>query len=181
MSGKGLSFDELYPGTYIKAGEFKGKAATLTIKTVTRKLISDGSGTEEPAVIVAFEELEKLWVMNKTCAVCLRAMWGDDSGEWVGHAVTLHPVDDTSGLSESGKCIRVKGSPELDGELKFRAHVGRVMLTQTLVKTKGRKATDPAPDLAGTGEAVNAETGEVTPAGEALPEVAAEADDGELI
>ena len=138
---KGLSFDQLYPGTYIKAGEFNGKPVTLTITSVKREMLSNGTGGEEGAVIVAFSETEKLFVMNKTNAVCLRAMWGDGSGEWEGHRVTLHPVKDESGLSESGQCIRVKGSPELTKPLKFRARLGRKMVTQTLVPTTNGKPT----------------------------------------
>ncbi|MEI6449162.1 MAG: hypothetical protein WCP98_04330 [Actinomycetes bacterium] len=142
---KGLSFDELYPGTYVKAGEFNGKPATLTIKSVSREMLSNGTGGEEGAVIVAFAESEKLFVMNKTNAVCLRAMWGDDSGEWAGHKVTLHPIKDESGLSESGLCIRVKGSPELTKPINFKARLGRKMVAQTLVPTGRAPAPAPAP------------------------------------
>lgn len=142
---KGLSFDQLYPGTYIKAGEFNGKPVTLTIKSVKREMLSNGTGGEEGAVTVSFAETEKQFVMNKTCGVCLRAMWGDDSGDWVGHRITLHPVRDESGLSESGQCIRVLGSPELDKPLKFRARLGRKMVTQTLVPTKKGGGNPPAP------------------------------------
>jgi hypothetical protein len=100
-----------------------------------------------------------MFVMNKTNAVCLRAMWGDDSGEWAGHKVTLHPVKDESGLSESGLCIRVKGSPELPGPLKFRARLGRKMVTQTLVPTgKGSPTGGSAPAPA---VEVDEDTGEV--------------------
>ena len=152
---KGMSFDQLYPGTYLKAGEFEGRAVTLTVKTITREMLSNGSGGEEPAVTVAFAETEKQFVMNKTNAVSLRAMWGDDSGEWIGHKVTLHPVKDESGLSDSGICIRVKGSPELEKPLKFKARLGRKMVTQTLVPTgKGSPPSGPAP-------VVDEDTGEV--------------------
>ena len=143
---KGLSFDALYPGTYLKAGEFEGRAVTLTVKTITREMLSNGSGGEKPAVTVAFAETEKQFVMNKTNAVSLRAMWGDDSGEWIGKRVTLHPVKDESGLSDSGLCIRVKGSPELDKPLKFRARLGRKMVTQTLVPTGNGKVPQVVPD-----------------------------------
>ena len=147
---KGPSFDELWPGKYLKSGEFKGKAVTLTLKSIEREMLPNGSGDEEGAVVASFEETQKLWVVNKTCGVALRAMFGDDSGEWIGKRITLHPVPDASGLSESGTCIRVLGSPDLAKELKFRAHVGRSMLTQTMKVTKAK----PAP-------AVDADTGEV--------------------
>ena len=102
--------------------------------------------------------------MNKTNAVSLRAMWGDDSGEWVGHKITLHPVKDESGLSDSGLCIRVKGSPELEKALKFRARLGRKMVTQTLVPTGNGKAPVP--------ENVDEDTGEVFGFDEDAPEPA---------
>jgi hypothetical protein len=167
---KGLSFDQLYPGTYLKAGEFEGKAVTLTVKTITREMLSNGSGGEEPAVTVAFAETEKQFVMNKTNAVSLRAMWGDDSGEWVGHKITLHPVKDESGLSDSGLCIRVKGSPELDKALKFKARLGRKMVTQTLVPTGNGKTPLPAN--------VDSDTGEVFTFDEDAPSAAQDAADG---
>jgi len=144
------TIDQLYPGEYIKAGEFNDQPVTLTLKSVERKPISDGSGGEEPAVVVEFKETDKKFIMNKTNAVCLRAMFGDDSEEWAGHRVTLHPVKDESGLSDSGQCIRVKGSPELDKQMKFQARLGRRMITQTLVKTDDAKAPN-----------VDATTGEV--------------------
>jgi len=152
---RGLTFDELYPGKYVKAGDFKDKPATLTVKSVTRPMMSDGSGGESPAVNMAFEEIEKMLILNKTNAVCFRALWGDDSGDWVGHKITLHPVRDESGMSESGQCIRVKGSPELDKELKFRAHVGLKMITQKLVPTGNGKVTETVVEQA-TGEVIEA-------------------------
>jgi len=144
---KGIGFDKLYPGNYIKAAEFHGKSPTLTIKSVAREMLSNGRGGEEGAVIVAFAEVEKKWVMVKTNGVCLRALWGDDEGEWVGHKITLHAVPDTSGLSESGLCIRVKGSPELAKPLKFKAQVGLTKLTQTLVPTAKKPEAMPEPEL----------------------------------
>ena len=152
---KGLSFDELYPGAYVKAGEFDGKPATLTIASVKREMLVDGAGGEEGAVILSFSKTDKKLVLNKTNGVCLRAMWGDDSGEWVGHRVTLHPVKDESGLSESGLCIRVKGSPELTKPLTFKARLGRKMVTQMLVPTGKKPAPVPVP------ENVDEVTGEV--------------------
>jgi hypothetical protein len=145
---KGLSFDQLYPGTYLKAGEFDGKPVTLTIKSIVREMLSNGAGSEEGAVIVSFVETEKKLVLVKTNAVCLRALWGDDSGEWIGHRITLHPVPDASGLSESGLCIRVKGSPELTKPMTFASHLGRKIVKQTLVptgKTRPSAAGDSAP------------------------------------
>ncbi|MGO8683424.1 MAG: hypothetical protein ACLQUT_02420 [Thermoleophilia bacterium] len=140
---RGLSFDELYPGAYLKAGELKGRPVTLKIKSVTREMLSNGAGGEEGAAIVAFEKTEKQFVMNKTNGTCLRAMFGDDTGEWIGKKITLHAVPDASGLSESGMCLRIKGSPQLTKPLTFAAHLGRKIVKQTLVPTGGASETPP--------------------------------------
>lgn len=155
MASKGPSFDELWPGKYLKSGEFKGKSVTLTLKTIKREMLPNGSGEEEGAVVASFEETAKMWVVNKTCGVAFRAMFGDDSGKWIGKRITLHPVPDSSGLSESGTCIRVQGSPDIEKEFRFKAHVGRTMLTQTMKKTA--KKPEPVVDEQ-TGEVAESET-----------------------
>jgi hypothetical protein len=137
---RGKSFDELYPGKYIRASEFKDKPVTLTVKSVDREMLSNGTGGEEGAVVMEFEETPKALVVNRTNGVAFRALYGDDSGDWIGKQITLHAVPDSSGLSESGKCIRVLGAPQLTKPLKFKAHVGRSMLTQTLQPTGKHEA-----------------------------------------
>lgn len=109
----GLTYDQLYPGRFIKAGEFNGRPVTLTITSVTLDTLEKEDGTEREQPIVSFAETKRQWVLIKTNAQCLRAMWGDAVDEWIGKRVTLYPERDTSGLSDSGLCIRVKGSPDL--------------------------------------------------------------------
>jgi hypothetical protein len=164
---KGLSFDQLFPGKYIKAGEFQGKDVTLTVTNVEREMLSNGTGGEEGAAIVSFKETEKQFVMNKTNGVCFRVLWGDDAGEWIGHRITLHAVKDESGLSESGKCIRVAGSPEMDKPITFKARLGRKMVTQTL-KPTARKAPAQAVDEA-TGEVFADEPTDLNPQADSEP------------
>lgn len=109
----GLMYDQLFPGRFIKAGEMRSKPLTLTIKDVYLDGLEQEDGTEKSQAVVSFEEIKREWALNKTNAQCLVAMWGRDSGDWIGHKVTIYPEHDASGLSDSGVCIRVKGSPEL--------------------------------------------------------------------
>lgn len=157
----GLSYDQLFPGRFLKAGEFNGRAVTLTIADVFLDGLETETGNTETRAIMAFTETDRQLVLIKTNAQCLRAMWGDDSGEWVGHKVTFHPERDPSGLSDSGLCIRVKGSPELERELKVeiklprrRPQVRKLVPTAKSTPEEDDHDDDYTPDLVPDGEEI---------------------------
>ncbi len=110
-----MDFDQLFPGRFMKSGEFKGKDVTLTIaKVFLEDMPDDKSGGVRAKGIVAFEKTPKHWVLNKTNATCLRAMFGRETDEWIGKRVTLYPApyqDPFTG--EMGTAIRVRGSPDI--------------------------------------------------------------------
>jgi len=145
---KGLSYDALFPTRFIKAGEMRGKPVTLTIAAVYLEQMEREDGTEKPQAIVGFHETKREWALNRTNGQCLRAMFGDDSGEWIGKHVTLVPEPDSSGLSESGLCIRVKGSPDIDQPIRMEIRLPRKRpQPRTLLPTikggaKGEDAAD---------------------------------------
>ncbi len=102
-----VDWDELYPGRFIKAGDFKGKVVTLTIAAVK---IEELIGDKGPRIkgVLFFEKTEKAVALNKTNGICLKAMFGRMVQEWVGHKVSLHAA-----TWNGDPCIRVYGSPEL--------------------------------------------------------------------
>jgi hypothetical protein len=108
-----VNYDQLFPSRFLKAGEFAGRPVTLTITGVELEELEKEDGNSKSSPIVSFAETKRQWVLIKTNAQCLVAMWGQDTDGWLGHKVTLYPERDASGLSDSGLCIRVKGSPEL--------------------------------------------------------------------
>jgi len=109
----GLSFDQLFPGRFIKAGEMHGKPVTLTLKSIYLDDLEKEDGTTKAQAVATFVEIKREWAVNRTNASALRAMWGDDTDAWLGKRVTLFPEPDTTGMSESGVCLRVKGSPDI--------------------------------------------------------------------
>ena len=132
------NFDDLYPGAFLKSGQLIGKHFTGTITAIRLEKLASLDPNKKPQskAIVAFAEIDQEWVMVKTNGLCLRAMFGDDWEKWIGHKVTLFAANDTSGLSESGKALRVKGSPELTEPLKFELRLARKRpLAVTLVPT----------------------------------------------
>lgn len=155
-----MRYNEMFPGRFLAAGEFDGKSVTLTIEETFMEKLEGEKGDAEP--IVRFTRTRKgtdkqlEWVLNRTNARCLMAMFGEESQMWDGKRVTLFPEKDTSGLSDSGYCIRVNGSPDIDGPVtaimpstRFRKETKREMVvTGDGTKTDEQPDENPDPDMA---------------------------------
>jgi hypothetical protein len=120
-----VNYDQRHPSRFIKAGEFGGKPVTLTITSVVMEDIESEDGSVKASPIVSFRETKRLWRMNTTNDQSVSAMFGGDDEGWVGKRVTLVPEDDPSGLSDSGKCIRVKGSPDIKSPIEVTIKLPR--------------------------------------------------------
>lgn len=119
---KGLDFDQLFPGRFIKAGQFKGIDVTMQIKTVAIEELPKQGGTETKGVI-GFEQTPKQWVLNKTNGLCLKGMFGRDTGEWIGKRVTLYPA--AIQFEDSDLAIRVRGSPDIAAPMDIEIKLAR--------------------------------------------------------
>ena len=135
-----VDFDELYPGRFIKAGDFKGEKVTLRISKVK---IEELVGDKGPQVkgVVSFEKTEKPWCLNKTNGLCLREMFGRMVQDWVGHRVTLFAA-----TWDGEPAIRVWGSPELPADREVAIQLPRkrpFKMTMHRVLPKGATAAPP--------------------------------------
>lgn len=108
---KPVDYDDLYPGRFLKAADFKGKKVTLTIGDVNIEEL-EGEGGKKVKATLAFKETEKQLVTCKTNGLCIKAMFGRTLAEWVGKRVTLFP-DTWNGEP----AVRVWGSPDIAHEL----------------------------------------------------------------
>lgn len=132
---KPVDFDQLYPGRFMKAGEFAGKKPTMTISSVDLDELEGDKGKQVKGVI-SFKETDKQWALNKTNGICLREMFGRKPQEWVGHRVTLF-----AGQWDGEEAIRVWGSPELEGDKEVTVQLPRrrpikMMMHKTLPKQR---------------------------------------------
>jgi hypothetical protein len=158
-----MKFSEMYPKDRIYAADFKGKPVTLTFRSVedggpvTMELLGKGGSAEKQMPIWHFKETEKKFPANPTNGHCARALFGDETDEWEGHRITLYPAKDTSGLSDDGLCIRVKGSPEIERNVVFRVRIGREKKTFTLVPTLHSTAVAPEKHVEADSSASQAE------------------------
>jgi hypothetical protein len=132
---KPTSFDELYPGRFIKAGELLGKKVTLTISDVDLEELQGEDGKPKVKAILSFAETEKKHVMCKTNGVCLKEMFGHVIEHWVGKQVTIFP-DTWNGEP----CIRIWGSPDIPEEMEVTVTLPRRRpFKKTMHKTERRQ------------------------------------------
>ena len=117
---KPVDYDQLYPGRFLKAGEFLGKKVTLTISDVDLEDLVGEDGKSKAKAILSFRETPKMLVTCKTNGICLREMFGKQLSEWVGKRVTLFP-DTWNGEP----CIRIWGSPDIEAEFDVQVTLPR--------------------------------------------------------
>lgn len=133
-----MDFDQLFPGRFLKAGEFQGRAVTLTITAVALEDLPQEKGGDRAKGIVSFAESKRQLVLNRTNGECIKAMFGRNTDDWIGKRVTLYPAP-----YEGDIAIRVKGSPDLEKNLTVEIKLPRKRpYNVTLEKTTKAK---PAP------------------------------------
>lgn len=122
----------LTPGEYLRAAEFGillPNEPTLTIANVgMQAMVNLKPGAAADSLIdkgvVYFREEKRGWVMNVTNRELMKALFGDNTEDWVSKRVTLHaPIVDVGKKKEPG--IRVKGAPHLERPLKVTVKLPR--------------------------------------------------------
>lgn len=130
-----------FKGQYVSAVELGNNTPTLTItRVVIEKIESmqkddEGAGKVRDRLVVFFREADRGWVLNRTNAECIVAMWGRDTESWLNHRVTIFQTQVRVGPKmEPG--IRVKGSPELEKPLVVEVKLPRRKpIPMTLIPT----------------------------------------------
>jgi hypothetical protein len=82
----------LYPRQWIKPEDLGGKSVTVKIASATvQDFFQPASGEVKAAIVLAFERAQRRMICNKTQALDLAAILGDDLTGWPGHTITLTP------------------------------------------------------------------------------------------
>jgi hypothetical protein len=85
---KPTSYDQLYPGRFIKAAELLGKKPSLTMTDIDLEEL-EGDDGKKTKCIITFKETAKKLVACKTNGLCIKAMFGKELKEWLGKRVTI--------------------------------------------------------------------------------------------
>lgn len=131
-----VDWDQLYPGRFLKAGEFQGKKPTLTITAVKLDEL-EGTKGKQIKGIIHFREVDRALALNRTNGVCIRAMFGKHLPDWIGKRVTLYAAP-----YEGDVAIRVWGSPDIPADFDAKIELPRkrpftMKMTKVLPPQKG--------------------------------------------
>ena len=113
---KPISFDELYPGRFLKAADLRGNHVTVTIADVALDELEGEKGVKVQGVIF-LQKTDKQIVLNKTNGFCIRGMFGKTLSDWIGKRVTIKP-DTTKLGKDTVDCIRIHGSPDIAEDIQ---------------------------------------------------------------
>jgi hypothetical protein len=136
-------YDQLFPGRFMKSGEFNGREWTFTIKDIDLEEMEDRKGLKVKC-IVSFNETKKQLVANRTNAECFKGMWGRKVSNWIGKRVTFYPAT-VEAFGAPTLAIRVRGSPDLERDMVITCRAGRsgdvqVTMKKTVVRSKAAAA-----------------------------------------
>ncbi len=134
----------MFPSKYLKAIEFQNRDITMTIKGVVMEDLQEANGGVKKKGVVAFDESPRLLILNRTNALCLAAMFGNETDAWVGKKVTLYPApfrDPFSG--ENTVAIRVRGSPDIAKDMNAEIRLPRKNPIRMALRKTGGKNLKP--------------------------------------
>src|SRR5687767_4047837 len=102
-----MLISEVFPTKYVAAADLKGKTVPLTITHVTAEemLTHDNKKVLKP--VVWFERASKGLVLNRTNAVTIATLYGDDTDTWSGKRIAIYPTQ-VRAFGKLQDCIRVR-------------------------------------------------------------------------
>lgn len=109
---KPTSYDQLYPGRFIKAVELLGKKVTLTIADVELEDLEGDDGKKTKA-LMRFKETPKMLVLCKTNGLAVKEMFGKEIAAWIGKRITIF-----EDVWNGEPATRIWGSPDIQEEFE---------------------------------------------------------------
>jgi hypothetical protein len=138
-----MNYAQRHPGRFISAAQLDGDT-TLTIAGVARQDLEKPDGSVKTETILSFKEALPL-VLNATNDQCISAMFGEDDARWTGKRVTWRVEEDHSPVNDTGICLRVAGSPDIDKDVVVEIVLGRRRRPQKRTLTRTRAVAAPQP------------------------------------
>jgi hypothetical protein len=116
---KPTTYDQLYPGRFIKAVELLGKKVTLTIVDVELEDL-EGDGGKKTKCIISFKETTKKLVACKTNGFCIKEMFGKELAAWRGKRITIF-----EDVWNGEPATRIWGSPDIEADIEVTVSLPR--------------------------------------------------------
>lgn len=102
-----MKVNDFFPSKYLKASDLQGRALRVIIDRID---IVDLGGEGKPGdtkPVVSLRDRKKQLVLNKTNAMTLANVLGDETDAWTGKEIEVYPAT-TSMQGRMVECIRVK-------------------------------------------------------------------------
>jgi hypothetical protein len=138
-TGEGImDWHVAFKGNYIAAAEIGDKKPMITISKVGIVKMEKDDGRTKDGLVVHMQGTDRGWVLCKTNAICLAALFGNETDAWVGKRVVLY-----STLVQFGKDkvpgIRILGSPDIEATMSIEVKLPKKKARAvTLQKTNGK-------------------------------------------
>lgn len=84
-----MKISNAFPSKYLAASDLQGQRFTLTITRVEMENVS-GQDNPEHKPVIYFQGAQKGMVLNKTNAMNVTILYGDETDAWVGKQVELY-------------------------------------------------------------------------------------------
>lgn len=117
---KPTTYDQLYPGRFIKAPELLGKKVTLTISDVELEDLIGDTGAAQTKCIISFKETPKKLVACKTNGICIKEMFGKELANWMGKRIIIF-----EDVWNGEPATRIWGSPDIAEEFEVTVALPR--------------------------------------------------------
>lgn len=98
-----MNLDHMYPSKWLKAGDLQGQ----TVPVVITKVMMEDVGDEAGKPVAYFQGREKGLVLNKTNAMSIGMVHGQETDGWVGKTIELFPAV-VMFQGQNVPCIRVR-------------------------------------------------------------------------
>ena len=117
-SANKMNRNDLFPSKYLKAGDLKGQPTTLTIKSANVAALKNMQGDTEDKLVLAFADLPKKLVCNRTNYDSVADLYGDETDAWPGKKIEVYPSKANLG-GRSVDAIRVRAPVGYESSLPF--------------------------------------------------------------
>lgn len=118
----------MFDSKWLSVGDLDSAPRVVVIDKVEPGLVGEGPDAERKPILW-FEGESKPFAANVTNAKVIANLYGRDTDNWLGKAITLYPTT-TEYKGETVPCIRIK--PEIPGRKAAKSH--------TLPIATGKKA-----------------------------------------
>ena len=102
-----MKMSEIFPSKYVKAADLEGRTVTLTIKLLTVEEMLNHASEKERKPVLYFERATKGLVLNRTNAMTIAALYGDESDTWPGKRISIYPTR-VKAFGQMQDCIRIR-------------------------------------------------------------------------